>query len=345
MRILMIGGTRFIGPYVVRRLADAGHSVTLFNRGETTTDLPATVDRIRGNRRDLPSFIAEFRAAAPDVVLDLIPFTEEEARTFVNVFKGLARRVVVISSADVYRAYGHLLRLETGVPGPVPLDEDAPLRESLYPHRAQAEGKDDYKYYYDKTLVERVVMNDADLPATVLRLPATYGAGDPQHRLFGYLKRMDDGRSTIMLEENQARWRWTRGYVENVAESIVLAVTNERAANRIYNVGETDALTEADWVRAIGQAAGWDGEVVTVPQDFIPSHLATGADYEHHLFTDTSRIRAELGFDERVSREEALRRTVSWERANPPAKVFPAEIEYAAEDAALATWNTHSGSV
>jgi nucleoside-diphosphate-sugar epimerase len=188
-------------------------------------------------------------------------------------------------------------------------------------------------------------MNDVDLPATVLRLPATYGAGDPQHRLFGYLKRMDDGRPFIMLEENQARGRWTRGYVENMAEAIVLATTDERAANGIYNVGEREALTEADWVRAIGQAAGWNGEVITVPKDFIPSHLATVTNYEHHLFTDTSRIRAEIGFDERISHEEGLRRTIEWERSNPPATVFPAQVEYAAEDAALATWNAYSSSV
>jgi nucleoside-diphosphate-sugar epimerase len=336
MRILIIGGTRFIGPYVVRRLAEAGHSVTLFTRGETGADMPESVKRIDGNRRDLSSFRGAFKETAPDVVLDMIPFTEEEARTLVSVFKGIAQRVVAISSADVYRTYGCLLRQETGAPDPVPLAEDAPLRTSLYPHRAQAEGKDDYKYDYDKTLVERVVMDEKDLPATVLRLPATYGVGDPQHRLFGYLKRMDDGRPRILLGEDQARWRWTRGYVENVAAAITLAATDERARNNIFNVGESDALAEADWVRAIGRAAGWSGDVITVPTEFLPPHVVTNADYRHHLFTDTSRLRTELGFDEPISREEALRRTVDWERAHPPENVFPAEREYAAEDAALA---------
>ena len=336
MRILIIGGTRFIGPFVVRRLAQIGHSVTLFTRGEIKADMPESVKRIHGNRHDLSSFTQEFREFAPDVVLDMIPFTEEEARHFVHVFKGMTERVVSISSADVYRAYGRLLRHEMGAPDPVPLREDAPLRESLYPHRAQAEGEGDYKYYYDKTLVERLVMNESGLPATVLRLPATYGVGDPQHRLFGYLKRMDDRRPHILLEERQARWRWTRGYVENVAEAIALAVTDERAKNRIYNVGEIDALAEADWVRAIGRVAGWSGEVFTVPARFLPKHVMTNADYDHHLVTDTTRIRTELGFDERVSREEALRRTIEWERAQPPEKLYPAQIEYAAEDAAVA---------
>lgn len=338
MRILIIGGTRFIGPSVVRRLFEAGHNVTLFHRGETKADLQ--VQQIYGDRHDLPSFTAEFKTAAPDVVLDMIPFTEEEARTLMRVFKGLTRRVVAISSADVYRAYGRLLRLESGEPDPVPLNEDAPLRESLYPHRAHAEGLDDFKYHYDKILVERVVMSDAALPGTVLRLPAVYGPGDPQHRLFGYLKRMDDHRPAILLEEKQARWRWTRGYVENVADAIALAVTDERAANRIYNVGELEALTEIDWVHAIGHAAGWDGEIIVMPKDSLPHHMTTDSDYAHHLVTDTSRIRSEIGYHERVSLKEALHETINWERAHPSAGVDPAQFDYTAEDDALARFQS-----
>ena len=336
MRILIIGGTRFIGPHVVRRLAEMGHEVTVFHRGETRAELPEGVEEIYGDRRDLASFAADFKTTAPDVVLDMIAFTEEDARSLVGVFKGVARRVVVVSSADVYGAYGRLLRLETGAPAALPLNEDAPLRANLYPYRAQAVGPDDFKYHYEKILVERVVMSDDELPGTVLRLPAVYGPGDQQHRLFGYVKRMDDHRPFIMLGEAQARWRWTRGYVENVADAIALALTNDSAAGRVYNVGEREALTEADWVRSIGRAAGWNGDVLTVSVDPLPEHLATNADYAHHLFTDTSRLRAELGYDERVTLAEALRRTIEWERANPPVEIFPAEIEYAAEDAVAA---------
>lgn len=334
MRILIIGGARFIGPHVVRRLSAVGHEMTLFHRGETRADLPA-VNEIFGDRRDLGKYSAQFKAAAPDVVLDMFPYTEEDARVLVSVFKGVARRLVAISSADVYRAYGRLLRLEAGEADPIPSNEDAPLREVLYPHRTHAEGPDDFKYHYEKILVERVVLNDAELPGTVLRLPAVYGPNDPQHRLLGYLRRMNDKRTAILLDEGLARWRWTRGYVENVADAIAVAVTDERAANRVYNVGEADALTETDWIRSIGRAAEWDGEVVALPENLLPEHLKSASDFEHQLVTDTNRIRAELGYAERVSRDEALRRTIDWERANPPAEVYPAEIEYPAEDQAL----------
>ena len=104
----------------------------------------------------------------------------------------------------------------------------------------------------------KVIMTEAQLPGTVLRLPMVYGPGDyAQRRLLPYLKRMDDGRSAILLGKTMASWRWTKGYVENVAAAIALAVTNENAAGRIYNIGESKTRTEAAWVRAIGRAAGW----------------------------------------------------------------------------------------
>lgn len=335
MRILVIGGTSFIGPRVVRRLVEQGHDVTVFHRGQTTCDLPSEVRHITGERHSLSNFSSDFKAFAPDVVLDMILFTEEEALAALQTFKGVAGRIVMPSSMDVYRAYGRLLLLEQGEPDPIPYTEEGPLREALYPYRARAKGPDDSAYKYEKILAERVVMNDASLPGTVLRLPAVYGPGDKQHRLFEYLKRMDDGRPIILLEERKARWRWSRGFVENVADAIALAVTNERAAGRIYNVGEEDTPTEADWVRSIARAAGWGGEILIHEKSSLPEPLADNAPYEHHLVSDTSRIRAELGYKERVGRTLALRQTVAWERENPPAEIDSAQFDYAAEDAVL----------
>ncbi len=110
---------------------------------------------------------------------------------------------------------------------------------------------------YDKIAVERVVLANADLPGTVLRLPMVYGPGDSQHRLFEYLKRMDDNRPTIPVDEGLASWRWTRGYVENVAAAVALAATNPRATGRVYNVGEDKGRSTIEWIEEIGGAAGW----------------------------------------------------------------------------------------
>jgi SAM-dependent methyltransferase len=88
------------------------------------------------------------------------------------------------------------------------------------------------------------------------------------------------------------------------------------------------------WVEGIGVAAGWAGEVVVVPDGRVPEHLEWGLDTRQHWVADTGRIRRELGYAETVGREEALRRTVEWEREHPPESVDPASFDYAAEDAA-----------
>jgi nucleoside-diphosphate-sugar epimerase len=341
MRILVIGGTNFMGPLVVRSLSEQGHEITVFHRGQTQADLPRGVREILGDRRPIASSAAELQRLAPEVVLDMIPAIEQDAREIMSVFTGVARRVVAISSQDVYRAFGRVNGKESGPVDAVPITEDSPLRENLYPYRGETpRAQDDLRRWqddYDKILVERVVMSDPELPGTVLRLPMVYGPGDYQHRLFNFLKRMDDNRPAILMDEAEAQWRWTHGYVENVAGAIALAVTVERAAGRTYNVGEPFTFTMAEWVDKIGQAVGWHGRVVLVPSGRLPEPLRWGINAEQDIVVDSSRIRRELGYEERVSLDEALKRTIAWERANPPKEFDPKEFDYAAEDALLDT--------
>jgi nucleoside-diphosphate-sugar epimerase len=320
MRVLIIGGTGFIGSYVLPRLLGEGHSVAIFHRGQSGSDLAREALRIIGDRRRLAEYGGEFDRFGPQVVLDMIPYAEEDARALMATFRGKVERVVALSSQDVYRAYGLFLRLEEGELEPTPYNEEAPLRARLYPYRKTAQGGEDLAYHYDKIPVERVVMSDPQTPFTILRLPKVYGPGD-RSRLFDYLKRMDDGRESILLGERKSRWRWTRGYVENVAAAIAVAVTDARAANRIYNLGEGDALSESEWARSVGLAAGWRGEVVAVPEDALPQSMLEPYRFEQHLVAETSRFRKELGYEEETPRQEALRRAIEWERANLPADI------------------------
>lgn len=335
MRILIIGGTGFIGARVTARLASAGHDLTLFHRGQTKPNLPRTVARIHGNRQDLPAFRGEFERLRPEVVIDMIPYTEHDARTVMEVFRGVAQRVVAISSMDVYRAYGRLTRLEPAPPDGALLTEESPLREHLYPYRGQTKGPAHLTYDYEKILVERVVLHDSALSGTVLRLAKVYGPGDPQHHTYEYWKRMNDGRPAILLEEGQAQWRWTRGYVENVAAAIALAAAHEGPGNHVYNVGEDLALAETEWIQSIGQAAGWYGQVKTVPRCLLPVNLALPFDWRHHLAADTSRIRTELGYSEPVARTDALKQTIAWNQSHSPEGGDGRCFDYDAEDAAL----------
>lgn len=341
MRVLVLGGTGFLGPDVVRALVDAGASVTVFHTGRHEAPLPPDVAHLHGERDRLADHHGAFLRFPPDVVLDMAPMIEAHAQMTMSAFRGLARRVVAISSADVYRAYGRMHGTEPGPPEPVPIAEDAPLRERLYPYR-DAPRPIPHAQDYDKILIERCVFGDRELPGTVLRLSLVHGPRS--YRYFEYLRRMDDGRAAILLGSSFAGWHGTRAYSEDVARAIALAILDKRAARRVYNVGEPDGVAELEWVRQLAAAAGWGGDVVRVPHGTVPERLRerlprwVWQEERQDLVLDTGRIRAELGYAERVPRDEGLRRTVSWMRAHPPQAQHPVirgGFDYAAEDELL----------
>jgi nucleoside-diphosphate-sugar epimerase len=339
MRILLIGGNGFIGRFAVAALKQQGHALALFHRG--TTDAPPGVDEILGDRHQLNASAQPLTRFAPDVVIDLIISSGPQAEELMNIFRGATRRVVMLSSIDVYRAVGISHGTEVGPLQEVPLTEESELRRSLHPYsRESAElmrkifswVTDDY----DKIPAERVVMSHRELPGTVLRLPMTYGPGDPLHRFYPVVKRIADRRRHIIFSETLAAWRSPRGYVENVAAAIAFAATDERAAGRIYNVCEEPSFSELEWARKIAAAMLWDGDFVVLPIEDTPQHLRKPGNAAQHWTASSARIRQELGYQEPVAIEEAIRRTVRWERENPPTGAFLAQFDYAAEDAAVA---------
>jgi nucleoside-diphosphate-sugar epimerase len=301
--------------------------VTVFHRGGDEPDLPSSVCHVHGQFDQLGDYREELQRQGPEVVLDMVPYLDKGGYGTAH-FRGMTKRAVVISSGDVYRAFARLWMSEPGPPDPVPLGEESPLRTLRAPDRKPAEA-------FDNLEAESAALADPALPATVLRLPATHGPGDRQHRLARYLRSMRYERDAIVLGASHAQWRWSRGYVENVAAAIALAVTDERAQGRIYNVGAEPALSEADWVRAIGSLSGWDGEVRVVPDERLPAALRQPFNFKQHLELDTTAIRSELGFREPVDETEGLRRTIEWELKTLD-EVSDLRLDYGAEDEALA---------
>lgn len=173
----------------------------------------------------------------------MLACTEQEGETLVRMFKGIAHRVVAISSGDVYRAYDRFRRADPGPPDPVPLTEDSALRDHLFPYRERRK-----KERICPSITRRFSWNAQSWASQIylLRLPMVYGTGDYQHRLFGYLKRMDDKRPAILLSKGMATWRGLRGCVEDMGKAIALCVANNQAARRVYHLADQENLTEAE---------------------------------------------------------------------------------------------------
>lgn len=289
MRVLIIGGTGFIGPYVARELSERSIQVVVFHRGQKESALiPPAVQHFRCESASMPvlHFPSELLRNDFDIVIHMIAMGEADARSAVQAFAGHAQRFVALSSGDVYRAYGRFIGLE---PGPVEqglLSEESPLRKTLYPYRAEAKSSDDLTYIYEKVLVEKHVLGHPQLPGTVLRLPKVYG---PQSNA---------NLETIYRYRDRPNWRWTHGYVENVASAIVLASLHPVAANRVYNVGEAYTPTIAERLRHL-------------PTSTLSAIAAGTYDFRQDIAFDSTRIRTELGYQEPVSYEEGLKRTLA----------------------------------
>src|SRR6266481_696855 len=135
MRILVIGGNGFIGSPLVRELLVSGHEVAVFHRRSDVGLAESGVIQIQGDRNRLSHYEDELRRFSPDVIVDLILSSGDQARQLVDTARKIARRVIAISSMDVYRAWGVLCEVEPGSIDPLPLTEDSPLRTTrrLYP--------------------------------------------------------------------------------------------------------------------------------------------------------------------------------------------------------------------
>jgi len=336
MRILVIGGSGFIGKPLVRQLINSGHQVAVFHRN--LDDDPLEAKHLRGDRNRLPEFREQFRQFSADVIIDMVLSSGEQARQLRSVAEELNARVVAVSSMDVYRAWAVMLGTEPGGLEPMPLTEDSPLRTAhSYPPEIVEKMKSIFTWLtpgYDKAAVEREIMHTGSCN-TVIRLPMVYGPGDRLHRFYGVVQRVIDNRPFIILSEDHAAWRGPRGYVENVAHAIALASTSEHGIGRTYHVCDEPTLSELEWQKKIAAQTEWSGRFALLPAQRTPKHLQATGNPAQHLVASVDRIRRELGYTERVSRDEAIRRTIAWERANPPTGATFCQLDYGAEDAAL----------
>src|SRR5215472_8671028 len=103
MKVLLIGGSGFIGPFTATELLKNGHQVTVFHRGRTRA--PEGAEQILGDRQFLQDHQPEFRRQKFDVVVDFVLSSARQAMQLMDTFRGIAGRVVALSSMDVYRAW------------------------------------------------------------------------------------------------------------------------------------------------------------------------------------------------------------------------------------------------
>jgi nucleoside-diphosphate-sugar epimerase len=319
MRVVVIGGTSFIGRRIVEELVGRGDEVTVVHRGETEPVGWVECEHIHCDRSAFASVADRVRTLAPDGIVD----TRAMSRADTAVLPHLPdARLVLLSSMDVYRAFG--LVLAEGEGEPVPISEDSPVREERYPYRERGGRPDDY----DKLDVEPAYLERG---ATVLRLAMIYGEHDPQRREEFILRRVRAGRDRIPF--GPGSWLWTRGYVGDVAGAVLGALDTPAAAGEVLNIGEGAVRTMRGWAEEILAAAGHTAELVAVPEAALPEDMWMTKAVRQHLLVDCGRAQRVLGWRP-GDVTAALTASVRWHLSNPPDP--DTDTDFTSDDEALA---------
>ncbi|CAN5883842.1 MAG: NAD-dependent epimerase/dehydratase family protein [Euzebyales bacterium] len=323
MRVLVLGGTRFVGRGIVARLAAAGHEVRCVHRGTRShDDLPATHLLVR-DRRELPVHRDAIAAFAPDAVVDVSNSGGEDAETALEAIPDAAR-LVAISSCDTYRAFASLHGgRQTDA---LPLTETSPVRE---PGDGPQWGNLDVEARY------------LARGGTVLRLGAVYGQGDYQRRFDFVLRRVRAGRARIPV--GSGTFLFSHVDVADVAEAVRLVITDRgagveggewsaRVEGQVFNVAESATWPYRARAERVLAAAGSAAALVQVDDERLPADLAITGTLSQHLLVSSAKLREVVGWRDGDA-EAALAKAVEWYQQHPPE---PEDADFSADDAALA---------
>lgn len=200
MNLFVIGGTRFIGRAVVERAVELGHKVAVYHRGESEPEGLPDVPHIHGDHLDIHDHIDQIREFAPDAAVDTTQGTAAGTQSVVDALTGLVSRYVLVSSKDVYLAYGRLHRTEPGPLVKSPIDEHSPLRTKPgFGHTDEI----------DNLHIERVALGQNDLSTTITRLPGVFGPFDYQRRVGEMIDRLINSEDELRLHPLRANFLWT----------------------------------------------------------------------------------------------------------------------------------------
>jgi nucleoside-diphosphate-sugar epimerase len=320
MRVLVLGGTGFIGRRIVADLVARGDRALLVHRGDTEPDGLADSAHLHADRREFAAVADRVRSFAPDGVIDTLAMCRADVDGVLPHLPDVP--IVMLSSMDVYRAFG--LVLAGGEGEPVPLDETSPVRDNRYPYADSGVRPS----HYDKLDVEPSYLERG---AAVLRLSMIYGEHDPQRREEFILRRVRAGRRRIPI--GPGTFLWTRCYVGDVSSAVLAALGNPAAAGEIFDIGEPTARSVRGWATQILAAAGHDAELVTTPEDALPEDMRLTRSIAQHVLVRCEKATRVLGWRP-GDPAERVGRSVRWHLAHPPPD---APTDFDADERALAT--------
>jgi nucleoside-diphosphate-sugar epimerase len=303
MKILVMGGTRFVGRPLVELLQAAGHELTLFTRGRNP--VPAGVEHLVGDRSSAEG-LEPLRGRAFEVIVDSSGRSLDDTRSVIERTGAPQQRLVYVSSAGVY-ADSELW----------PLDESSPT-DPASRHAGKADTED--------------WLRRQGIPFTSFRPTYIVGPGNYNPVESWFFDRIVHGRPVPLPGDGSTITQL--GHVRDLATAMARCIEVEAATNRVYNCSGRQGITFRGLVAAAARAAGVNPSAVEI-RSFDPAGLDKKARKAFplrlaHFLTDITRVRRELAWEPAFDVETTLADSYT----NDYARRLPTSPDFSA-DAAL----------
>jgi nucleoside-diphosphate-sugar epimerase len=327
-RVLVIGGTLFIGRTLVERLLERGDDVVIMHRGRGTP-FGARVDEIQCDRNDTAAVRRALAGRRFDAVFDNVfdwqrgTTGDQVSAAAMATADGLGRYVFT-SSVAVYPPGGDYA-------------EDAELVPSDFPNVYGAQKADSERALF-------ALGRERGIPVITLRPAFIYGQYNPFEREAFFWDRLRAGRPIIIPGEGRSTMQWV--HAQDVVRAAMLAAESDVAVGRAYNLANHPPVTQVEFVRLLARIAGTEADLVHVPRErllqlgggtFAPPYYFGAYLDIPPITVRADRVREELGL-ELTPLEDGLRETYRWyegqERPSP---------DYSWEDQALASGSPAKG--
>lgn len=252
MKVLVIGGTSFIGRPLVEELVKAGHDVAVLHR-KSKHELGRRVENLMADRNDAESLGRVLAGRRFEAVYDNVYDWERgtsaaQVEATVRTVSGdwLSRYIFMSSVA----AYGDGLNHK----------ESDPLAPDYHAN----------PYVRHKAGSERLLFRmhtQSGLPAVTFRPPFIYGAGNPFYREQFFWDRLRAGRPVVIPGDGHRLMQFV--FVTDLVQAMVRVLDEPRSVGEAFNIGDPKPCTQAELVERLAKVAGAEATLVRVPRDVI----------------------------------------------------------------------------
>ncbi len=310
MRVLVMGGTRFIGVYLTKLLIEQGHEVVLFNRGNHPAPV-AGVPTIVGDRTDASSLKTQLAGESFDAIFDNNGRELSDTQPLVELFGDKLQHFVYVSSAGVYLKSDQMPHIEGDAVDP----------------KSRHKGKFETEAY----------LQSQGVPFTSVRPVYIYGPQNYNPLEQWFFDRVVRDRP-IPIPGNGMHLTQL-GHVQDLAAAMAAVLGNETAIGQIYNISGEKAVTFDGLARACATAAGKDPEALNLihydPKAFDFGKAKAFPMRVQHFFTAIDKAQAELGWAPTYDLVAGL--TDSFQNDYLASGADTAEVDFALDDKILAT--------